>query len=146
MSPPLMLLSARFGYYMKLIRKLHLYLGCLFAPLIIFFSITGAWQTFNFHESSKDKTYTPLAWVSTLSEVHKNQRTELYAGCAPFSAFALVHRADVNRPCGDDDSRPLHGFQDDAQPACVRHTVRCRHRRARSFALPVAQFDFLRGV
>ncbi len=76
MSPPLMLLSARFGYYMKLIRKLHLYLGCLFAPPIIFFSITGAWQTFNFHESSKDKTYTPPAWVSTLSEVHKNQRTE----------------------------------------------------------------------
>jgi len=53
---------------MKLIRKLHLYLGCLFAPLIIFFSITGAWQTFNFHEGSKDKTYTPPAWVSVLSE------------------------------------------------------------------------------
>lgn len=68
---------------MKLIRKLHLYLGCLFAPLIIFFSITGAWQTFNWHESSKDKTYTPSALVSKLSEVHKNQRTEHEPGVRP---------------------------------------------------------------
>jgi len=68
---------------MKLIRKLHLYLGCVFAPLIIFFSITGAWQTFSFHESSKDKTYTPPAWISKLSEVHKNQRTERVPGARP---------------------------------------------------------------
>ncbi len=68
---------------MKLIRKLHLYLGCLFAPLIIFFSITGAWQTFNYHETSKDESYAPPAWVSKLSEVHKNQRTERTQGVRP---------------------------------------------------------------
>ncbi len=68
---------------MKLIRKLHLYLGCLFAPLIIFFAITGAWQTFSWHESSEDKTYTPPAWIGKLSEVHKNQRTEHAPGARP---------------------------------------------------------------
>lgn len=32
---------------MKILRALHLYLGCIFAPLLVFFSISGLWQTFN---------------------------------------------------------------------------------------------------
>lgn len=28
-----------------LLRRLHLWLGCLFAPLLIYFCLSGAWQT-----------------------------------------------------------------------------------------------------
>lgn len=32
---------------MKIIRRLHLYLGCFFAPLLILYTATGWYQTFN---------------------------------------------------------------------------------------------------
>lgn len=32
---------------MKILRQLHLYLGCVFAPLIVFFCVSGVWQTLN---------------------------------------------------------------------------------------------------
>lgn len=35
---------------MKNLRQFHLYLGCLFAPLIIYFAISGAWQVFRFND------------------------------------------------------------------------------------------------
>ena len=30
---------------MKKLRAIHLYLGCLFAPMLIFFALSGLWQT-----------------------------------------------------------------------------------------------------
>ena len=30
---------------MKKFRSLHLYLGCVFAPMLLFFAISGIWQT-----------------------------------------------------------------------------------------------------
>ena len=32
---------------MKLIRRIHLYLGCFFTPLLIFYVATGWYQTVN---------------------------------------------------------------------------------------------------
>ena len=57
---------------MKSLRALHLYLGCLFAPILIFFAVTGAWQLFNWHESKKDKTYTAPPSLAALSFIHKD--------------------------------------------------------------------------
>jgi hypothetical protein len=57
---------------MRFLRTLHLYLGCLFAPILIFFAVTGSWQLFNWHESKKDKTYTAPAVLAALSFVHKD--------------------------------------------------------------------------
>ena len=31
---------------MNLIRRAHLYLGCFFAPMLVFFSVSGIWQVF----------------------------------------------------------------------------------------------------
>ena len=56
---------------MKFLRTFHLYLGCLFAPILIFFAVTGAWQVFNFHQSTKDGSYTAPRALAVLSEVHK---------------------------------------------------------------------------
>jgi hypothetical protein len=57
---------------MKFLRTLHLYLGCLFAPILIFFAVTGAWQLFNWHESKKDRSYTAPPALAALSFMHKD--------------------------------------------------------------------------
>ena len=57
---------------MKFLRTLHLFLGCLFAPMLIFFAVTGSWQLFNWHEPKKDKTYIAPPALAALSFVHKD--------------------------------------------------------------------------
>jgi hypothetical protein len=57
---------------MRFLRTLHLYLGCLFAPMLIFFAVTGSWQLFNWHESKKDRTYIAPPALAALSFVHKD--------------------------------------------------------------------------
>jgi hypothetical protein len=57
---------------MRFLRTLHLYLGCLFAPILIFFAVTGSWQLFNWHESKKDRTYAAPPALAALSFVHKD--------------------------------------------------------------------------
>jgi hypothetical protein len=61
---------------MRKIRKAHLYLGTAFAPLVIFLAFSGALQTFELHDPPKDSAFSPHAWISTLAQVHKNQRYE----------------------------------------------------------------------
>jgi len=55
---------------MQLLRRLHLYLGCLFAPALIFFAVTGSWQLYRAHETKKDHSYTAPPVLRTLSAVH----------------------------------------------------------------------------
>jgi hypothetical protein len=59
----------------KSLRKLHLYLGTIFAPVLLLFTISGAWQVFRLNDAQKDGSYTPLKAVKILSAVHKNQTT-----------------------------------------------------------------------
>lgn len=59
---------------MKRVRKIHLYLGMLFAPAIVFFAFTGAMQTLGLHEAKEGDTGSPPVWIVRLAEVHKNQR------------------------------------------------------------------------
>ena len=70
---------------MKTLRKIHLYLGCVFAPLLIFFALSGAWQTFTLHRARKDGSYSPPAWITALSEVHQHQRWSANGVDAPSS-------------------------------------------------------------
>ena len=58
---------------MKKLREIHLYLGCLFAPVLIFFAVTGAWQLFGLHRGTKDGSYTPSRVLVDLSEIHEAQ-------------------------------------------------------------------------
>jgi hypothetical protein len=44
---------------MKKLRLLHLYLGCIFAPMLLFFAISGIWQTLGIGHSGS------LAMLST---------------------------------------------------------------------------------
>ena len=46
---------------MQKLRSLHLYLGCIFAPMLLFFAISGTWQTLGLHWHSG-----VLTWLSTI--------------------------------------------------------------------------------
>ena len=81
----------------KTIRLLHRYLGLFFAPAIVFFSFSGALQTFSLHEVSRDSSYQPPIWVVRMAQLHKKQtfivppvkakvKTESIADSAPISA------------------------------------------------------------
>ena len=52
---------------MKLVRKLHLWMGMLFAPSIVFFALSGALQITGLHEGDGP------AWIARLALVHKDQ-------------------------------------------------------------------------
>ena len=58
---------------MKLLRQIHLYLGCLFAPVLIFFAVSGSWQLFALHLAAKDGSYKPPHAAALLSGVHQYQ-------------------------------------------------------------------------
>jgi len=44
---------------MQKIRAFHLYLGCIFAPMLLFFGVSGIWQTLGIRSST-------LEWLSAL--------------------------------------------------------------------------------
>jgi len=59
----------------KVMRNIHLYLGCFFAPLLVLFLVTGCWQTFDLHHASEDGgSYKPPEIVKSLSQIHTDQR------------------------------------------------------------------------
>jgi hypothetical protein len=77
---------------MKKIREIHLYLGCLFAPVLIFFAVTGAWQLFGLERGRKDHSYEPPRIVSILSGIHVSQRLPSGSGedATPLKYFILA--------------------------------------------------------
>jgi hypothetical protein len=83
---------------MKWIRIVHLCLGCLFAPLLIFFCASGAWQLFGLHRAAKkalvvpDGSYVPPEWMVSLSSVHLRQGIDGLSNHASpaFRWFALA--------------------------------------------------------
>jgi len=86
------LLRGKIASPMKYLRKIHLYLGCLFAPALIFFIITGCWQTFRLHDEKKNGSYHPPAWVQSLSVIHTDQRfpSDARHASSPFKFFVLA--------------------------------------------------------
>jgi hypothetical protein len=62
---------------MRRLRAIHLYLGALFAPAILFFAFSGAVQEFSLHEPIPGSTYAPPTWVVRLAQAHKHQTLAL---------------------------------------------------------------------
>jgi len=50
---------------MAQLRSLHLYLGCIFAPMLLLFAITGIWQTTGIM---------PMRWMVLLSSIHTSHQ------------------------------------------------------------------------
>jgi hypothetical protein len=55
------------------LRQIHRYLSVFFTPAILFFSFTGALQTFRLHESAQRGAPPPVAWIAAMASVHKDQ-------------------------------------------------------------------------
>jgi hypothetical protein len=53
-------------------REIHLYLGCLFAPVLIFFAVSGSWQLYRWNDSTKDRSYIAPKPLALFSAIHKN--------------------------------------------------------------------------
>ena len=56
---------------MKTIRKLHFWIGVLFAPTIVFFALSGAFQILGLHEGAGNP-----GWIATMGMIHKDQTIE----------------------------------------------------------------------
>ena len=55
---------------MRTLRQLHLYLGCIFAPMIIYFSLSGVWQVFRFNDVPKNEVSATREIFHELSKPH----------------------------------------------------------------------------
>ena len=63
---------------MQKLRRLHLYLGCFFAPMLLFFAVSGIWQTLRLNDH--------IGFLKTLSMIHTGQQHK-GAGWQPTSAY-----------------------------------------------------------
>ena len=55
---------------MRRLRQIHLLLGCFFAPFLIYFAVSGTWQTLEWHKGPKGQ---PANTYALLSEPHVSQ-------------------------------------------------------------------------
>lgn len=53
---------------LKKLRFVHLYLGCVFAPMLVFFALSGIWQTKAFDFIKNKPTYFSI--LQKLSTIH----------------------------------------------------------------------------
>ena len=51
---------------MQKLRQIHLYLGCFFAPMLIFFALSGVWQEFGLGRYAW--------WIRYLSAIHTGSK------------------------------------------------------------------------
>ena len=56
---------------MKTLRRIHLYLGCFFAPMLLFYVATGWYQTL--HPNRNKTAGEAGGWISRLRQVHVDQ-------------------------------------------------------------------------
>ena len=59
---------------MENVRRFHLNLGLALAPLLLLFSVSGAWQALDLHKTPKGGSYRPAAIVEALSNLHTHQQ------------------------------------------------------------------------
>ena len=83
---------------MRFLRRLHLYLGCFFAPLLLFFVMTGWYQTMQVDRQKKRGE--AETWIDRVTSVHKDQvfptesaigyNTTLFKGFVVLMSIALI--------------------------------------------------------
>jgi hypothetical protein len=97
---------------MNNLRELHLSPGCIFAPILIFFAVTGSWQMFSLHRGTKDGGYIPSRPLVVLSGVHQYQHlpTGGNSRSTPLRYFILAGAIGlVSRACLGIDMAFRHG-------------------------------------
>ena len=88
---------------LKFFRSLHLYIGVFISPMLLFFALTGAMQTFSLHETTAGSSYKPPALFVSLAQIHKKQ-TYIIPLHKPRPADAKP--ADAKPDAAKDDKAP----------------------------------------
>lgn len=70
---------------MQKLRSVHLYLGCIFAPLLLFFAISGSWQLLPAYQQ-----VWALAWLSTIHTSHGLKIGTLSSPLLRYFVFAMA--------------------------------------------------------
>ncbi|MDB5707946.1 MAG: hypothetical protein JWL96_16 [Sphingomonas bacterium] len=94
----------------RTLRQYHHYIGVFLAPAILFFAISGAFQTFRLTEE-KGWGSTPPSWLVWVAAVHKDQAPPHENPVGPKPAAAADHHD------GDDADHHDADHHDDAAPA-----------------------------
>ncbi len=71
---------------MQKLRTVHLYLGCIFAPMLLFFAISGIWQSLGLHSQL-------LNTLSTIHTMHRLKSGGTALGSPILQAFVLLMAA-----------------------------------------------------
>ena len=86
---------------MRKLRLLHRYTGLFFSPAILFFSFTGALQTFDLHSPNNRTGYVPPAWLVEMAQLHKKQTLSLTKGkTKPTQAESVPQDPAVDKKAG----------------------------------------------
>jgi hypothetical protein len=96
-----------------LIRKLHVYLGFLIAPSVLFFAFSGTLQLFSLHEAHGP--YHPPAFLQMLGNLHKDQvltKPEKHRSSTPAGSLKESGKVEHARPfvSGDDGARMIKTY------------------------------------
>lgn len=67
---------------LRVLRKIHLYVGLFISPALLFFAFTGAVQTLSLHEAA-GSSYKPPKILAELGQLHKKQTTVMPVRKAP---------------------------------------------------------------
>src|ERR1043166_1068136 len=90
---------------MTKLRTIHLYLGCTFAPMVLFFAISGFWQVLGLHKDGHSPSLHNLSSF-TPSEVHRRFCATL---CLRWPLVSFSQRSSESRsPCTTQTIGKLH--------------------------------------
>jgi len=84
---------------LALVRQIHVYIGVLIAPSVIFFAVSGALQLFSLHESHGD--YQAPALIQAMASVHKDQVIRIKAPDARDAGAGHHHPGADEQADGD---------------------------------------------
>jgi hypothetical protein len=75
---------------MKTLRKIHLYLGCFFAPMLLFFSISGIWQVYGLQWVNGPNILTYLSTIHMGHNLFFKDPTKAYTFTSPYLEFFVA--------------------------------------------------------
>jgi hypothetical protein len=142
-------MSSATARILRVLRKVHLYVGVFIAPALLFFAFTGALQTFSLHETTQGSSYKPAHWIMVLAQIHKKQ-TDVMPAKKPKASASDSRHADGDAPApegakrhhddadGSKDAATATATNNTAAPAAKPPTPQKSHLPEKIFFLIVA--------
>ena len=75
---------------MNFLRRIHLYLGCFFAPMLVFFSVSGIWQVYGAQWNNAPNWLTYLSTIHMGHQLYFKDSSKAYTFTSPYLEFFVV--------------------------------------------------------